>query len=314
MYFTKLYGDYEGQKLNIEQNYKNTGSMKINSYLALKYYMPDAPETVDYPEELDVLYTSSQIGFSRDAWGKKTKTVIGVHGGNNMDAGCQVDIGNFYYEYKGVVFADDPGIENYAISYTTAYAARAEGANVWVVNPDSSYGQSLEGYGDLKMVESKADGVIYSLDLSSAYEGYVESALRGFMLSDDRTVFTVQDEIQPLKGENDFYWFWHTLADIEINEEKNTVLLTKDGVMCRIYFDSNVEFTITKQDVLTSLPNSPVVEGQNQMPHTAKMHKIVVTFQSNGEPINFRAVAAPAMHSVDRDTLTPISEWTIPNA
>ena len=314
MFFTKFYGDYVGQRLNIEQIYKYPAAMKLHSYLAMKYYMPDAPESVEYPEELDVLYTSSQIGFSRDTWGDKTKTVMGVHGGYNMDSGCQVDIGNFFYEYKGVVFADDPGIENYAISYTTAYPARAEGANVWVVNPDSSYGQSLDGYGDLKMVESKKDGVIYSLDLSSAYEGYVESALRGFMLSDDRTVFTVQDEIQPFEGENEFYWFWHTLADITINEGSKSVSLAKDGVICKIYFDANVDFTITKQDVLTSLPESPKVEGQNQEPHAANMHKIVVTFQSNGEPITFRATAAPFNKTIDRDTLTPIDEWTIPGA
>jgi len=270
--------------------------------------------TVDYPEELDVLYTSSQIGFSRDAWGTKGKTVIGVHGGNNMDAGCQVDIGNFYYEYKGVVFADDPGRENYAISYITAYPARAEGANVWVVNPDASYGQSLEGYGDLKMVESKKDGVIYTLDLSSAYEGYVESALRGYMLSDDRTVFTVQDEIQPFEGENEFYWFWHTKADITINEKTNSVTLKRDGAICKIYFDANVDFTITKQDVLTSLPESPKVEGQNQEPHAKNMHKIVITFQSNGEPVTFRATAMPFSKNIERSELTPISEWTIPEA
>ena len=226
----------------------------------------------------------------------------------------------FVAGYTGIVggmvvgVADDPGIENYAISYTTAYPARAEGANVWVVNPDSSYGQSLEGYGDLKMVESKKEGVIYSLDLSSAYEGYVESALRGFMLSDDRTVFTVQDEIQPFKGENEFYWFWHTLADITINENSNSVVLARNGVLCKIYFDSNVDFTITKQDVLTSLPESPKVEGQNQEPHAANMHKIVVTFKSNGEPITFRATAAPFNKTIDKDTLTPIDEWTIPGA
>ena len=313
MFFTKYYGDYQGQMLNIEQNYKNTPAMEVNAYYAMKYYMPDAPEKVDYPEELDDLYTSSQIGFSRDAWGRKTKTVIGVHGGYNMDAGYQVDIGNFFYEYKGVVFADDPGIEDYSLP-PTAYPCRAEGANVWVVNPDSSYGQSLEGYGDLRMVESKPDGVIYNLDLSSAYKGYVKSALRGFKLSDDRTVFTVQDEIQPLKGENDFYWFWHTLAEISIDEDDNSVSLIRDGVVCKIYFDSNVDFTITKQDVLTSLPESPVVEGQNQMAHAVKMHKIVVNFKSNGEPITFRATAAPFGKNVDRNTITPIGDWTIPNA
>ena len=313
MYFTKLYGDYQGQMLNIEQNYKDRPAMEVNAYYAMKYYMPDAPGKADYPEELDDLYSSSQIGFSRDAWGSKAKTVIGVHGGYNMDAGYQVDIGNFFYEYKGVVFADDPGIEDYALP-PTAYPCRAEGANVWVVNPDASYGQSLKGYGDINMKESKPGGVIYTLDLSSAYNGYVKSALRGYMLSEDRTVFTVQDEIKPYRRENDFYWFWHTLADITVNENSRSVSLARDGVVCKIYFDSNVDFTITKQDVLTSLPKSPVVEGQNQMAHAVNMHKVVVNFQSSGEPVIFRATVVPFGKNIDRDTLTPISEWTIPDA
>jgi len=138
--------------------------------------------------------------------------------------------------------------------------------------------------------------------------------LRGYMLSDDRTVFTVQDEIQPFEGENEFYWFWHTKADITINEKTNSVTLKRDGAICKIYFDANVDFTITKQDVLTSLPESPKVEGQNQMPHTADMHKIVITFQGNGEPIVFRAMAMPFSKNIERSELTPISEWTIPEA
>jgi hypothetical protein len=47
------------------------------------------------------------------------------------------------------------------------------------------------------------------------------------------------------------------------------------------------------------------------MPHAAKMHKIVVPFQSNGEPITFRATAAPFAKTIDRGALTPIDEWTI---
>ena len=134
------------------------------------------------------------------------------------------------------------------------------------------------------------------------------------MLSEDRTVFTVQDEIKPYRRENDFYWFWHTLADITVNENSRSVSLARDGVVCKIYFDSNVDFTITKQDVLTSLPKSPVVEGQNQMAHAVNMHKVVVNFQNSGEPVIFRATVVPFGKNIDRDTLTPISEWTIPDA
>ena len=309
MYFTKMFGDYVGQRLNIEQNYKYRGAMKRDALKNMKYYMPNPP-AVDYPAELDVLYTSSQLGYSRDAWGAKNQTVMGVHGGYNYDAGLQVDIGYFFFEVNGKIFADDPGIEDYSVS-TTAYPCRAEGANVWVVNPDSSYGQNLAGYGDLYMVESKPKGVIYTLDLTSAYANQVESAQRGYMLSEDRKVFTVQDEIKPIEGSNEFYWFWHTRADIDIDEEEKKATLTMDGETVTVYFDSNVDFSISKQDKLTSLPNSPVVPGQLQKAYAQAMHKIVVQFYSEGEPITFRAMAVPYGQTYTRGELTPINDWTI---
>ena len=310
MYFTKMFGDYVGQKLNLEQNYKHPAAMRRDALNNMKYYMPNSP-AVDYPEELDALYTSSQIGMSRDAWGDATQTVMGVHGGYNFDAGLQVDIGNFFYEVNGKIFADDPGIEDYSVP-TNAYPCRAEGANVWVVNPDETAGQSLAGYGDLEMVVSKPDGVIYTLDLTSAYADQVQSALRGYMLSNNRKVFTVQDEIKPVAGSNDFYWFWHTRADININQAEKKATLTLDGETVTLYFDSNVDFTISKQDTLTSLPNSPVVPGQLQKPYAQAMHKIVIEFASNGEPVTFRAVAVPNGQNFTKGELMPVSEWAIP--
>jgi hypothetical protein len=201
---------------------------------------------------------------------------------------------------------------NEVLSKEKAYPCRAEGANVWVVNPDETVGQSLAGYGDLEMVQSKPDGVIYTLDLTSAYANQVESALRGYMLSNNRKVFTVQDEIKPITGSNDFYWFWHTRADIDINQAEKKATLTMDGETVTLYFDSNVDFTISKQDKLTSLPNSPVVDGQLQKPYAQAMHKIVIEFASNGEPVTFRAVAVPNGQIYTKGELMPVSEWAIP--
>ena len=311
MYFTKYYKDYQGQKLNIEQMYKYNAIFRRDAFIMLKYYMPDAPE-VDYPEELDVLYSSSQIGMSRDAWGKASQVVLGVHGGYNNDAGMQVDYGNFFFEANGEVFADDTGREDYSVD-NNAYPLRPEGHNLWLVNPDSGIGQNKAAYGKLRMVESKPKGVIYSLDMLPAYYGKVEAAERGFMLSNDRKVFTVQDEIKPFDGANEFYWFWHTAADIEIDEANKMVTLDLNGKKCLVYFDSNVDFVITKQDTLAPLATSTKYAGELQMDHARKQHKIIVEFYSEGAPVTFRAVAVPYGQSWTRDELKPIADWSIPD-
>ena len=311
MWFTKRFHDYAGQKLNVEQLYKNIPQYQINGYSMMKNYMPNPPET-DYPEELDIIYRGLQLGASRDAWGEGEQTFMGVHGGYNNDAGFQVDCGNFMFEANGKVFADDTGRENYGVQ-GSAYPLRPEGHNLWVVNPDEGIGQNKIACGVVKQIESKPKGVIYNIDLLPAYYGMVESAKRGYMLSNDRKIFTVQDEIKPLEGSNEFYWFWHSPSDIEIDEENKMVTLTQDDKKCMVYFDSNVDFIITKQDKLESLPRSPKPAGQLQEPQAKKQKKVVINFFSEGEEITFRATAVPYGQKWERTELSPMSEWTIPD-
>lgn len=311
MWFTKHFKDYEGQQRNIDQLYKNMPQYNINGFTMMKNYMPNPPQ-VSYSPDLDIVYRGLELGASRDAWGDGQQTFMGVHGGYNNDAGSQLDLGNFFFEANGKIFADDTGREDYSIQ-GSKYAERAEGHNLWVVNPDESGGQNKIARGVVKLIDNKPKGVIYNIDLLPAYYGMVESAKRGYMLSDDRKIFTVQDEIKPYEGINEFYWFWHTPSEIEIDEENKMVMLTQDGKKCAVYFDSNVDFTITKQDHLEPLPRSPKITGQLQQRQAKKQKKIVINFFSEGEAVTFRAVAVPYGQKWERTELVPMSEWSIPD-
>lgn len=311
MWFSKYFKDYEAQQRNIEQLYKNMPQYQINGFTLLKNYMPNPPE-VGYKGELDITYRGMQLGTSRDAFGESQQIFMGVHGGYNNDAGMQQDIGNFFLEINGTVFADDTGREDYSLSGST-YPTRPEGHNVWVVNPDESIGQNKIACGKIKLVESKEKGVIYTLDMLPAYYGMVNAATRGYMLSDDRKIFTVQDEIVPMEGTNDFYWFWHSPSEIEIDETNKTATLTQNGQKCTIYFDSNVDFTLSKQEKLEPLPKSPKIEGQLQQTQATKQKKIVVNFFSEGEPVTFRATAVPYGQKYERKALNAIADWSIPD-
>lgn len=312
LWFTKRNGDYVAQQRNVEQLYKDMPQYHIQGYSMMRYYMPNPPEVKTDEEDLDMIYRGVELGVSRDVWGDKGQAFIGVHGGANNAAHSQYDMGTFFFEANGEVWANDLGRENYSLQ-GSVYADRAEGHNLYVVNPNETAGQNRVATTTVKIHESKPKGVIYALDLNPAYYGMVADAKRAYMLSEDRKIFTVQDEIVPFDGEDEFYWFWHTAADIEIDHENKMVWLTLNNKKCAVYFDSNVEFLIDKQDVLTPLTASPKVEGQLQEPLHKIMKKISINFLSAGEPVYFRAVAVPYGQKWERTPITPYKEWVIPD-
>lgn len=313
MWFTKKKGDYEGQRRNIEQAKKNGTYYALGGFEMLKNYLPNPPET-EYTDQLDYIYRGIELGTARDKWGEGGQAFMAAHAGANNCAHYQFDLGNFFFEANGEIWANDLGREDYALHGPPhPYAMRAEGHNLWVVNPDSGDGQNKVAYSKVLMKESKPKGAIFTVDLLPAYYNMVEKADRGYMLSEDRKVFTVQDEIVPFEGNNDFYWNWHTQAEIEVDNETKTAELTLNNKKCIVYFDSNVDFLIEKQDTLTPLPASPKVQGQLNLPIHKAMNKIMVNFYSDGEPVIFRAVAVPYGQKWERSELTAIDEWTIPD-
>lgn len=311
LWFSKMNKDYEVQRRNVELMEMNQPQKNISGIMLLKYYMPNPP-MVDYTDKLDYTYRVLEIATARDGWGDSSQTFMAAHGGYNNCAHHQYDMGNFYFEANGIMWADDLGRENYEIN-GSPYPMRAEGHNLWVVNPDEGPGQTYAAYTVVKKTESKPKGAIFTADLTPGYYGQVESANRAYMLSQDRKVFTVQDEIKPFEGNNEFYWFWHTTANIEIDEAGKMAWLTKDGKKCAVYFDSNVDFLISKQDQLESLPGSPKVPGSMQLARHKQFRKISINFFSEGEPVYFRAVAVPYGQVYQKTELVPFSEWTIPD-
>lgn len=311
-YLAEKYGEPEigGLQLNT-MNENNSGG----DILALLHYNPDF---VAEPSTLETTIFSKNIDTAtiRSDWGPNA-TWIGLHAGYGTNAPHgHVDIGTFEFESNGVRFASEMGKDDYTLSgyfdtlNPTAYIMRAEGHNVYVINPDRSPGQEVYAYGPLTEVSVKEKGVIYSADLTDAYKNNVEKAIRGFMLSKNRRVFTVQDEIIPT-GNDKYYWFWHTDADIDIADDGKSCVLTKNGRKVTLYFDSNVDFTV-QSGLALPLPTSPEVKGQlGNLKNT--ISKITVRFDSTKEqPIYFRATAVPAdCKYVPDDNIIPISDWEI---
>lgn len=265
---------------------------------------------IDLP--LDMNYDYTEIATARDNWGDNA-TFMGIAAGAGDEPHSHADVGTFMYQSDGVVFADDSGLGNYSSSeYLSSdggwkyYLARAEAHNVFVVNPDSSRGQVKHSKTEVETVETKPNGAIYTVDLTPAYLGQVRKAERGYMLTAGRKVFVVQDEIKPKSKSDQYYWFWHTKADINIIDDSH-IRLTKEGKSVDLYFDSNVPFTLESAPI-EPLSTSPVIDGQDMGAMTGK---IIAKFTSNADEVTFRVTAVPKGMNYSRGSIRKISSWKV---
>lgn len=263
---------------------------------------------------LDCFYPSCQVATSRSDWGMNA-TWLGIHAGANDFPHGHVDIGSFEFESAGVKFASDMGSDNYNLpgywdtKVRNLYISRAEGHNVYVINPDLGAGQVVDAIAAITPIKTTADGAIYTVDMTPAYSPWTKTSKRGFMLSNERKVLTVQDEIVPL-GNDEYYWFWQTAADVEISDCGKKVFLERKGKKVTLFFDANVDFVIEKGRTVP-LATSPKIEGQLGNYEKA-INKITVRFKSIKEkPLVFRAVAVPEKSGCEIDEIIPIEKWEI---
>ena len=314
-YFAYKNKDMLLQKMRAEQ-------IKRKKYKAdlfdVIYYMPgEMPEKITAP--LDKNYSYSELASSRSDWGRSA-FYLGVHAGANDFEHGQQDLGNFIYEAFGIRFAHDIGrdsydLPNYFNEGTTKlnyYVHRAEAHNVYVINPDESSGQVWHAKSEIETVEEKPKGVIYTVDMTPAYFEQIEEGKRGYMLTNDRSVLVVQDEIVPKEADDEFKWFWTTEANITVNEDK-TVTLTKDRKTVTLYFDSNVDFEL-EAGAGEPLPTSPNPAGQLQIGN--KANRLCATFYSeeDTDKIYFRCIAVPYGHDdYTIGEIEPIDSWSIPD-
>jgi len=284
----------------------------------LKNYLPfDEDNAGELP--LDSLYSEAGLAFSKSNHGD-TGVFLGVHSGYNNIAHGRYDFGTFEFDAFGIRFANEVGYEGYEptgygsfVENWKYYTIRPEGHNLYVVNPGINPGQNRYTDSEITIQEKKEKGVIYTVDMHEAYSGDLKEAKRGYMLTNDRNVFVLQDEIVPYENSyDDFYWFWHTYADIEIDNENKIVTLKRENKKVRLYFDCSTDIYLSYGEV-KPLASSPAPDGQLQSEVHKSMKKITAQFFGNGEPITLRVIAEPDGQSCERGEIIPIAEWSVPD-
>lgn len=224
----------------------------------------------DFTLELDTYLKDVEFVSMRNSWIDPDGAWLSYHAGQAVVNHSHLDTGSFVVDMLGERWAVDLGGDDYNLPgyFSSAkhnfYRMRPEGHNLYVINPDSSEGQSTTAFCEVETLVSKPRGAYSIVDLTPAYTKDVTKARRGYMLADDRRSAVIRDEITMKEKDSEIYWFSHINAGTEATIiDNNTVLLSQSGKEVKVIIDTNIpDYELTMMDAVP-LPSSPVVEGQN---------------------------------------------------
>lgn len=220
---------------------------------------------------LDNYIRGIELYSLRENWTSKDAMYIAMHGGANHANHGHLDAGSFYIQAMGEVFAyGNLGSDNYTypgyFSKKTCpdysdpidsqkesgrwhfYRLRTEGKNCLVVNPSIRPEQKETGTATLYAKETSQDGTrsSYTIDLSDCYERDVKAYHRTIGLDRQKKELSVTDQITCKDPHSTIWWFMHTKADVELQDDGRIALLTVNGkrLKAEITSPSEARFTV----------------------------------------------------------------------
>jgi hypothetical protein len=197
---------------------------------------------------------------------KNTDSFIGFKAGKNDLSHSDLDIGTFVYDTLGVRWFLDLGTENYNLpGYWNMgangqrwqyYRKRAEGQNTLVINPNSKPDQDVYAKTKIDTFKSSSKKSFAIADITDAYKSNTLSVKRGVALYKNTGTMLVQDEIVT-NSPSDIWWFAHTDSNIEINPDRKSAILSKNGkkVLVTILSPNNSYFQVMNAEPLPTSPN-----------------------------------------------------------
>lgn len=202
---------------------------------AICFYDPANAEVNPDFFELDKFYQADQDvnGISMRSTWEGDALYVAMQGGNNKENHQHLSLGTYVIDYHGKRFVKVLKDYDYALSGSKneIYYKRAEAYNTLVINPSLAAEQELQGYANLIESGTSDNTAFGILDMSTAYtagEATIISALRGMMLTDNRSRLIVQDEVK-LDKASEFYWYANTDASIKITHDKKSAILNLNG-------------------------------------------------------------------------------------
>ncbi len=214
---------------------------KALDILDFVWYAPLDGNTI--PElALDAVYRNAGVVMLRSGWGEGD-TFLALHGGSNRTFGGELDAGSFVLEMGGVRFFGE------LAPSTDPNRRRAQYQNTVVINPDAKpvADQNPDASAPITEARSLPERAYATIDMVSTADELLR-AKRGILLTENRTVAIVQDELT-LRESAEVLWTSYTAADVEQVNGK-TLILRQDGVslLCKLSGAGNSRFEISKLD------------------------------------------------------------------
>ena len=263
-----------GRKYNIPRyswfRYNALASGVKGNILDLLWF-DDRATTYDLSQmPLDRRFRKNDVASMRDTWQNGKGFVVAMHGGENYALSHRhLDLGTFILECDGVRWIIDMGREQkvYTRPHGTSrwefYRLRTEGHNTYVMNLDQDGGnQSPRGDGRFIHFDSQPDKAEAILDISKAYP-LAETLTRKFTLQRGES-FTVSDTIECTEPV-DLRSFFHTKADIELSDDKQTATLKQDGRTFQVQLikPTDAVFTVLPAEPGPASPQLPGLQTPN---------------------------------------------------
>ncbi|MBR2065290.1 MAG: heparinase II/III family protein [Bacteroidales bacterium] len=202
------------------------------------------------PEEHFRVYEGrTPLFIYRSGWERREDAYLGIKGGSPTTSHAHMDAGSFVYEYDGVRWSADLGMQDYHSleSLGVDLWNQGEGGQRWDVfrlgNESHSTltinGKHHKVKSFVPIVETwrERDRKGARLDMTSAFAEDVDSLTREIWL-DRKDRLHVRDVIRTGKEQADVMWVMTTTAQAEILPD-GSILLEKDGKKMKL--ENNVE-------------------------------------------------------------------------
>ena len=294
-------------------------------------------EDAAMPQSDNLIPALDLVSF-RNKW-TTNGNFISIHAASNaashghLDAG-QVDIqangvhwvmgslGKDVYEYPGYFSATSPDYNDSKGEQTIAgrnhiYRLRAEGKTAVVVQgdgtPDIRPDQNPQGLPVIEKIVSKPRGGYTVVDLTDCYSRDVIEYKRGIMMSENRQLMTVQDEIVTNNEESTIWWLMNTPANIKISEDGRSVMLTYQSKQMWVGLSSPSN-AVFKEIPATYLPGESFPLSVNSANTTKKLAIELQKTQKATITVNFVPLEVGEKDpSVKVLKSKPMEKWTIEN-
>lgn len=209
----------------------------------------DMSRPVQPDEHFRVYEGKTPLFIYREGWNSKEDAYLGIKGGSPMTSHAHMDAGSFVYEYDGVRWSMDLGMQDYHSLESRGIDLwnQGEGGQRWdVFRIGNESHSTLTVNGKHHMVKSfvpltdvwkekKRKGA--RLDMTSVFAGQVADAERDIWL-DRKNHLHVEDRISASGRDIEVRWAMMTPAEAEIISEKE-IRLEKNGRRMVLRFESS---------------------------------------------------------------------------